>query len=91
MSHHTILAVKCVRDSVLQLTEKSYIHTPVKNLINIYQWKKLFHVKFEFLQNVDKISPVTLVRKGVTGVFKEEDDRLQKKWSEKGNWMGLLL
>lgn len=49
------------------------------NLINIYQWKKLFHVKFEFLQNVDKTSPVTLVQKGVTGIFKEEDDRLQKK------------
>lgn len=49
------------------------------NLINIYQWKKLFHVKFEFLQNVDKISLVTLVRKVVTGIFKEEDDRLQKK------------
>lgn len=61
------------------------------NLIYIYQWKKLFHVKFEFLQNVDKISPVTLVRKGVTSIFKEEDDRLQKKGSEKGNWMGLLL
>lgn len=39
MSHHTILAIKCVRDSILQLTEKRYIHKPVymTKLINIYQ------------------------------------------------------
>lgn len=36
ISHHAILDIKCVRDCVLQLTEKRYIYSPVTKL-NIYQ------------------------------------------------------
>ena len=49
--------------------------------------KKLLHLKFEFPHSVDKTNPVTPVQKGVTDVFKEKDNKLEKtkKGSEKGN------
>lgn len=63
MSHHIILATKCVTDSVLKHFENSCIHTPMTKLISIYQLKKITPVKFEFPYKFDIASPVTLVQK----------------------------